>query len=117
MDAGAGADDHLVAAVSARQPATVPPALRNLRNTGFVDAYVFAAYDCAEILVAAIDQAIKQNGGKVPTREQVLAAVAATHDFKGLTGTFSFNANGDATNPAVSLYYVRGGVWTFWQNA
>jgi branched-chain amino acid transport system substrate-binding protein len=117
MDAGAGADDHLVAAVSARQPATVPPALRNLRNTGFVDAYVFAAYDCAEILVAAIDQAIKQNGGKVPTREQVLAAVAATHEFKGLTGTFSFNANGDATNPAVSLYYVRRGAWTFWQNA
>lgn len=117
VDAGAGADDHLVAAVSARQPATVPLALRNLRNTGFLDAYVFAAYDCAEILVAAIDQAIKQNGGKVPTREQVLAAVAATRDFKGLTGTFSFDANGDATRPAVSLYYARNGTWTFWQNA
>jgi branched-chain amino acid transport system substrate-binding protein len=117
VDAGAAADDRMVAAVSARQPSTVPTVLRRLPYSASDDAYVFAAYDCAEILVAAIDQAIKQNGGKVPTREQVLAAVAATHDFKGLTGTFSFNANGDATNPAVSLYYVRQGTWTFWQNA
>jgi branched-chain amino acid transport system substrate-binding protein len=117
VDAGAAADDHLVAAVSARQPSTVPAPFRRLPYSASDDAYVFAAYDCAEILVAAVSQAIKQHGGKVPTREQVLAAVAATHDFKGLTGTFSFNANGDATNAAVSLYYVRGGAWTFWQNA
>ena len=116
-DAGGAADDHLVGAVSTRQPATVPAPLRSLPHTGFDDAYVFAAYDCAEILVAAIGRAIVQNGGKIPTREQVLGAVAATHDFKGLTGTFSFNANGDATNPAASLYYVRNGSWTFWQNA
>ncbi len=116
-DAGAAANDHLVGAVSARQPATVPEALRSLPHASSDDAYVFAAYDCAEILEAAIDHAIKQNGGKIPTREQVLAAVSATQDFRGLTGTYSFNANGDATNPAVSLYYVRNGTWTFWQNA
>ncbi|HEV2475257.1 MAG TPA: branched-chain amino acid ABC transporter substrate-binding protein [Candidatus Dormibacteraeota bacterium] len=116
-DAGDAANDHLVGAVSARQPASVPASLRNLPRSGSDDAYVFAAYDCAEILVAAIDRAIKLNRGKIPTREQVVAAVAGTHDFKGLTGTFSFNANGDAANPAVSLYYVRNGTWTFWQNA
>lgn len=116
-DAGTAANDHLVGAISARQPATVPAPLRSLPYASSDDAYVFAAYDCAEILVAALDRAIKQNGGKIPRRDQVIAAVAATHDFKGLTGTFSFNANGDATNPAVSLYYARGGKWTFWQNA
>jgi len=117
MDAGAAADDRMVAAVSARQPSTVPAVLRRLPYSASDDAYVFAAYDCAEILVAAIDHAIKQNGGKVPRREQVLAAVAATRDYKGLTGTFSFDANGDATKPAVSLYHARNGAWTFWQNA
>jgi hypothetical protein len=42
--------------------------------------------------------------------------VAATKDFKGLTGTFTFDANGDAIEPAVSFYYVHDGKWTFWQN-
>jgi ABC-type branched-subunit amino acid transport system substrate-binding protein len=60
---------------------------------------------------------MQDNGDKVPTREQVLSKVAATEDFKGLTGTFSFDANGDATKPAVSFDYVHGGRWTFWQNA
>jgi branched-chain amino acid transport system substrate-binding protein len=73
--------------------------------------------DCAQILIDAIDRAIAGNGGKVPTREQVLRAVAATKDFKGLTGTFSFDANEDAIKPAVSFYNVQGGSWTFWQNA
>lgn len=116
-DAEAGADDHLIAAVSARLPVTVQPQLRSLRNTGYVDAYVLAAYDCAEILIAGIERAIKESGGKIPTREEVLAAVAATHEFKGLTGTFTFNAAGDAASPAASLYYVRNATWTWWRNA
>jgi branched-chain amino acid transport system substrate-binding protein len=116
-DAGITANDHLVATISARDPATVPAALKGLSRGHDYDAYNFAAYDCAQILIAAIDRAIASNGGKVPTREQVLKAVAATKDFKGITGTFSFDANGDAIKPAVSFYNVRGGSWTFWQNA
>jgi branched-chain amino acid transport system substrate-binding protein len=116
-DAGVmAANDHLVATISAKEPATVPAALRGLSRGHFYDAYNFAAYDCAKILIAAIDRAIQDNGGKIPTREQVLKAVAATSDFKGITGTFSFNASGDAAEPSVSFYYVRNGNWTFWQN-
>jgi branched-chain amino acid transport system substrate-binding protein len=116
-DAGTTANDHLVATISAREPSTVPAALRGLSLGHFYDGYNFAAYDCAQILIAAIERAIGNNGGKIPTREQVLSALAATEDFKGLTGTFSFDANGDAIKPAVSFYNVRGGSWTFWQNA
>jgi branched-chain amino acid transport system substrate-binding protein len=117
-DAGSAADDHLVTTISAREPTTtVPSDLRAIARGDAHDAYHFAAYDCAEILVAAIDRAMQDNGDKVPTREQVLSKVAATKDFKGLTGTFSFDANGDATKPAVSFDYVHGGRWTFWQNA
>lgn len=108
-DAGLGADDHLVGAVSARQPATLPAALRNLRENGVVDAYIFAAYDCAEILVAALDRAIKRDGGKIPTREQVLNAVAATQDFKGLTGTFHFKRTATPpTPPCRSITHATG---------
>lgn len=116
-DAGSTANEHLVGTISAREPETVPAVLGALERGHTYDAYNFAAYDCAEILIAAIDRAIGDNGGKVPTREQVLTAVAATKDFKGLTGTYSFDANGDAIKPAVSFYYVHDGSWTFWQNA
>ena len=116
-DAGTTADEHLVGTISANEPGTVPAALKSVARSHFYDAYNFAAYDCAEILIAAIDQAIQDNGGRVPTREQVLSAVAATRDYKGLTGTYSFDANGDAIKPGVSFYNVQGGSWMFWQNA
>ena len=116
-DAESEANDQLVAALSAREPAAVPAALRGLTRGHYYDAYNFAAYDCAQILIAVIDRAIRDNGGRIPTREQVLQAVAATSEFKGITGTYSFNANGDATQPAVSFYNVHGGSWTFWQNS
>jgi len=116
-DAGSTADEHLVGTISANEPTTVPAALESVAHDRFYDAYNFAAYDCAEILIAAIDQAIQGNGGRVPTRKEVLTAVAATRDFKGLTGTYSFDANGDAIKPGVSFYYVHDGSWTFWQNA
>jgi branched-chain amino acid transport system substrate-binding protein len=116
-DARSAANEYMVATISAREPATMPAGLKGLERGHSYDAYNFAAYDCAEILIAAIDKAIQNDGGKVPTRQQVLSAVAATNGFKGLTGTYSFDANGDAINPAVSFYYVHGGSWTFWQNA
>jgi branched-chain amino acid transport system substrate-binding protein len=77
--------------------------------------FTFAAYDCARILISAIERAIQANHGAIPTRGQVVAAVAATNDFKGLTGTYSFDANGDATSPLMSLYEVRNGQWVFLQ--
>ena len=116
-DAGQKADEHLIATVSAREPQSVPAGLKGLVRGKIYDAYNSAAYDCAQILIAAIDHAIQVNNGKIPTREQVLRAVAATTDFNGITGTYTFDANGDAVRPAVSFYYVRDGAWTFWQNA
>lgn len=122
VDAGGAANEHLVATVSAGLPA--PAALkgislpaRSVKLAEGISPYSYAAYDCAQILIDAIDRAIAGNRGKVPTRLQVLNAVAATKDFKGLTGTFSFDANGDAIKPAVSFYNVQAGTWTFWQNA
>jgi branched-chain amino acid transport system substrate-binding protein len=75
--------------------------------------YTFAAYDCARILIEAIARAIQGNHGAIPTRAQVVAAVAQTHEFKGVTGTYSFDANGDAKNPPMSIFETRGGNWVY----
>ncbi|HEV2028913.1 MAG TPA: branched-chain amino acid ABC transporter substrate-binding protein [Candidatus Dormibacteraeota bacterium] len=80
-----------------------------------VSGYTFAAYDCARILIDAIARAIQSNHGAIPTRAQVVAAVAQTHEFKGVTGTYSFDANGDAQFPMMSIMEVRDGKWVYLQ--
>jgi ABC-type branched-subunit amino acid transport system substrate-binding protein len=71
--------------------------------------YTFAAYDCARILIDAIERVVKANHGAFPTRAQVLAAVAGTAQFPGLTGTYSFDSDGDAASPMMSIYRVENG--------
>ena len=78
-----------------------------------VSIYTFAAYDCTRILIAAIDQAIKDNHGSFPSRRQVVAAIAGLKQFQGLTGLYSFDANGDATSPLMSIYQVHDGRWVY----
>lgn len=75
---------------------------------------VFAAYDCARILIAAITHAVEADGGSFPTRAQVRDEVARTK-FQGVTGSYSFNGAGDATSPLMSLWEVKNGKWVFRQ--
>ena len=75
--------------------------------------FTFAAYDCARILIEAIARAIQGNHGAIPTRAQVVAAVAQTREFKGVTGTYSFDANGDAQFPMMSIMEIRDGKWAY----
>lgn len=75
---------------------------------------VFAAYDCARILIAAITRAVEADGGSFPTRAQVRDELARTK-FDGVTGSYSFNGAGDATSPLMSLWEVKKGKWVFRQ--
>ena len=61
------------------------------------------AYDSAAIVLAALERAIEANGGELPTREQLAAEARATENYEGLTGTITFDDNGD---PEYSNYYV-----------
>lgn len=65
----------------------------------------FAAqsFDCAAILLKAIENAANEAGGKMPTREAVGKAVRALQDFHGITGTMTFNAKGDL---AKAKYFI-----------
>ena len=49
----------------------------------------------------------------MPSREQVRAAVAATKGFKGTTGTYTFDANGDPTSPTMAIFQTKGTDWVF----
>jgi branched-chain amino acid transport system substrate-binding protein len=80
-----------------------------------INEYTFAAYDSARILIDAIQRVVAASRGVFPTRKDVLAAVARTAQFPGLTGTYSFDSNGDAISPMMSIYRVENGQWVYKQ--
>jgi branched-chain amino acid transport system substrate-binding protein len=59
------------------------------------------------VLLDAIDRADKKD------RASVIAAVAATKDFTGALGTWSFDENGDTTNKAMSVNTIKDGDFSF----
>ena len=78
-------------------------------------AYTFPAYDCAFILLDAVKRAIDANGGKVPSRQQVIDAVQATSGLKGTVGTYAFDKNGDPTSATMAFWSSKGtpSAWVF----
>jgi branched-chain amino acid transport system substrate-binding protein len=74
------------------------------------DLFAFAAYDCARILIAAIERAIDAKGGGVPTRLEVLQQVASGDFTGGTTGSYSFLPSGDARAPTMSIWGVNADV-------
>ncbi|HXC75777.1 MAG TPA: branched-chain amino acid ABC transporter substrate-binding protein [Candidatus Acidoferrum sp.] len=69
--------------------------------------YTMLAYDAAAVLYDAIDQAIKAAGGKLPSRADIVARLAATTVFTGVTGTFGFDSAGDTTSRIVSIFEAQ----------
>jgi branched-chain amino acid transport system substrate-binding protein len=61
------------------------------------------AYDSMAISLKAIEDAAKAANNAVPTRAAVAKAVRDLKEFKGITGTFTFNKIGD---PEKALYFV-----------
>ena len=51
----------------------------------------------------AIEEASKAKNGELPTRKEVANAIRAIVDYKGITGTFSFNKKGD---PLLAKYFI-----------
>jgi branched-chain amino acid transport system substrate-binding protein len=119
-DAGANANDKMFATQGVAD-ATQNPAAASVvaaykakyTQTSDVGAYTFAGYDCAALLIDAIGRAIDANGGNMPSRQQVIDQLAKTSNFQGLTGTITFDANGDPTHPTLQLQKLTNGAWTF----
>jgi branched-chain amino acid transport system substrate-binding protein len=66
------------------------------------DGLAALGYDAAKVLFEAMDRAATLDGKDL--RDQI----AATKDFKGVTGTFSIDENRDAEKSAVILVYKDG---------
>jgi branched-chain amino acid transport system substrate-binding protein len=66
------------------------------------EGFAIYAYDCANVILAGLEAAIKAAGGKAPTREAVAKAVRAVK-LDGLTGSIEFDTKGDIK---VADYYV-----------
>jgi branched-chain amino acid transport system substrate-binding protein len=93
---------------SAAGPISVYPAAAKLAEdykakfTINPEPYVAEAYASTQIVLAAIEKLIKENGGNLPTRKEVAAAVRATKDLDTVIGKITFDANGD---PVQATYY------------
>lgn len=68
-------------------------------------------YDAALVALAAVEKAINENGGKKPTREQILKHVSATKDFKGVFSTVTFDDKGDNITSDVFIYSFAKGTY------
>lgn len=71
------------------------------------EGYAIYAYECAKVALDAIRRA------GVKDRAAICAALAATRDFAGALGRWSFDANGDTTLTVMSGNTVRGGKFAF----
>jgi branched-chain amino acid transport system substrate-binding protein len=71
---------------------------------GPIQVYAPYAYDAVYVLVDAMKRADSAEPAKV------VAALPAT-DIEGVTGRIRFDAKGDTTGGAVTLYQVKNGAW------
>lgn len=63
-------------------------------------SYALYAWEAGEVTIAGIKRAAAKD------REKIRAAIAATKDFDGLNGKWSFDANGDTTMDVMSGFKV-----------
>lgn len=82
------------------------------------DPKPFAAqgFDSMAICLKAIENAAKEAGNKVPTRDAVVKAVRALVDFPGITGTINFNAKGDLTTAKYFVIQVTSADPAMWND-
>lgn len=70
--------------------------------------YTLLAYDATAVLYAGLDRAIRDAGGRRPSRSSVTAALAQTSNVAGATGNLGFDGAGDTTNRVVTIFEATG---------
>ncbi|AEG33745.1 Extracellular ligand-binding receptor [Thermus thermophilus SG0.5JP17-16] len=76
-----------------------------------IESFSIYAYDSANVILTALEAAIKAAGGKKPTREQVAQEVRKVK-MEGLTGAIEFDDKGDNKKAKYFIIQVAGtGNW------
>jgi len=117
---------HLSAPIYGTLPVVDPPHAGTPAGADFEENYIASgynnyrlyaasAYDCAMVLVQAIQQALRQGAqtprgaqdqaGAVRFRQAILQALAHI-SYTGATGKHNFDADGDTTNHTISIYQL-----------
>jgi branched-chain amino acid transport system substrate-binding protein len=72
------------------------------------------AYDATLIILNAIQQVAQVERGRlVIEREALIAAIRATEDFEGLTGTLTCDSKGECGAGQIGIYQIQDGEWVF----
>lgn len=76
----------------------------------------FAAqgYDASGVCLDGIERAFEANGGILPSRSQVSAAVRQTEEYAGITGPITFNSRGDRDGAAYFVWEVQSSDPNLW---
>lgn len=112
IQAAGGEAEGIYVSYNAQDPRMVPEAKDFIikfeaKYKKSVSAYEPQAYDGAMILMNAV-KAAGAKGGKV-TRADVLAAIKATKDYRGVLGIpITFDAKGDIAASPVNIFRVEG---------
>ena len=79
---------------------------------GKLSPYSWTAYDSAAVLIKAIESVAVLSGGKlyIP-RAALVAAVRATKDYQGLSGTITCDATGECSASGPVFNMDQGGKW------
>jgi branched-chain amino acid transport system substrate-binding protein len=79
-----------------------------------IEVYTIYGYEAAKVTLAAIEKASKAGASDAKAlRAGTRDALAATKDYVGVLGTWSFDENGDTTNKLFSGTQVVDGKFTF----
>lgn len=68
-----------------------------------IESFGMYGYDATQVGLKALEQQLARNKGKKPSRAEVSSAVRQLKDFKGVTGSISFDNKGD---PVKAKYFV-----------
>ena len=113
---GKGSDNVYYTTVAA--PADALPAAKkvadNYKKTFGKDIQGFGifGYDAAKVTLQGVLAAIKANGNKLPTREQVETAMRSVRATGLLSGTVQFNSMGDRKAAKMYIMNISGGKFT-----
>ena len=74
-------------------------------------AYGGQSYDAANILIQGLAKALPNAADVQGARQDIIAAVAQTQGYAGVTGEHSFDEFGDTSNRAMTVYKAEGTEW------
>lgn len=69
-----------------------------------IESYSAYGYDSMGVLLKGIENAIKANGNKLPTRQQVAEEVRKVQDYQGVVTKVSFDEKGDNKYAKIYIY-------------